>query len=89
MQHLSLHLDWQATPALFVSNKLYFNHYDDDRRVTFTNNASASLNNLPRQRRVWDEDQTGLMSTATWRASDALTMEGGLQIEHQQNLYQH
>ena len=30
----SLHLDWQATPALFVSNKLYFNHYDDDRRAS-------------------------------------------------------
>ena len=88
MQHLSLHLDWQATPALFVSNKLYFNHYDDDRRVTFSNSAAASLNNLPRQRRVWDEDQTGLMSTATWRANDAWTVDGGIQIERQKNLYQ-
>ena len=28
------------------------------------------------------------MSTATWRASDALTVDGGIQIERQKNLYQ-
>lgn len=88
MKHLSVHLDWQATSQLFLSNKLYFNHYDDDRRVSFTNSSAASLNNLPRQRRVWDEDQIGLMSTLTWRASDALVLEGGLNIERQKNLYQ-
>jgi len=88
MHHVSLHLDWQATPTLFLGNKLYFNHYDDDRRVTFTDSPARSLNNLPRQRRVWDEDQTGLMSTATWRASDAWTVDGGVQLERQKNLYQ-
>ncbi len=88
MHHLSLHLDWQATAALFLNTRLYFNHYDDDRRVTFTDSPARSLNNLPRQRRVWDEDQTGLMSTATWRASAAWTVDGGIQLEHQKNLYQ-
>ncbi|MBR7513064.1 hypothetical protein KC219_23180, partial [Mycobacterium tuberculosis] len=43
--------------------------------------------NLPRQRRVWDERQTGLLSTLTWQASSTLTVEGGLNYEQQDNGY--
>lgn len=88
MKHLSFHLDWQLTPELFASHKLYMNQYSDDRRVTFSNSTAASLNNLPRQRRFWDEHQTGLMSTLTWRASPAWVLDGGLNVERQKNLYQ-
>lgn len=88
MHHLGLHVDWQARDDLFVSNKLYVNHYDDDRRVSFTGQSATSLNNLPRQRRVWDEDQAGWMSSLTWRASDAVVVDGGVQFERQNNLYQ-
>lgn len=88
MKHLSLHFDWQLAPTLFLSNKLYMNQYSDDRRVTFSNSAATSLNNLPRQRRFWDEHQTGLMSTLTWRASPAWVFDGGINVERQKNLYQ-
>lgn len=88
MKQLSAHLDWQATPTLFLSNKLYFNRYVDDRYVTFSDSPAASLNNLPRQRRFWDEDQTGLLSTLTWRAHPLVVVEGGFNVERQRNLYQ-
>ncbi len=88
MKHLSAHLDWEIDPQLSLANKVYFNRYHDDRRVTFTNSTDPSLFNGPRQRRIWDEDQTGAMSTLTWRASDALVLEGGANIERQRNNYQ-
>jgi len=85
MGHLSAHLDWQVTPDVFFSNKLYFNTYQDDRRVTFT---SYAVGNAPRQRRLWDEDQIGYLGTLTWNASDKVTMEGGVNVERQDNRYQ-
>lgn len=88
MKQLSAHLDWQITPQWQTSQKVYFNHYSDDRRVTFSNSAASSLNNLPRQRRFWDENQTGWLGTMTWRASPALVLDGGLNVERQKNLYQ-
>ena len=88
MRHLSAHMDWQVTPTLFLSNKLYFNHYNDERRVTFTDSQAPSLANGPRQRRVWDEDQTGLLSTLTWRAGKGLVVDGGINVERQRNNYQ-
>jgi iron complex outermembrane receptor protein len=87
MRHVSAHVDWQVTPTLFMSNKLYANHYADERRITFTDSQAASLNNLPRQRRVWNEDQTGLLSTLTWRGSRAVVVEGGINLERQRNEY--
>lgn len=84
MKHVSAHLDWQLNPSTSLSSKLYFNTYTDDRKVTFTSNPAGSA---PRQRRMWDEDQTGLMTTLTWRASDALVIDGGFNVEHQDNRY--
>ncbi|MBY0242745.1 MAG: TonB-dependent receptor plug domain-containing protein, partial [Burkholderiaceae bacterium] len=47
MTQASVHLDWQVTPDLFFSNKIYFNNYTDDRRITFTSNPVGTA---PRQR---------------------------------------
>lgn len=85
MHHASAHLDWQITPSAFWSNKLYFNSYEDDRRVTFTSNP---LGTAPRQRRLWDEEQTGFISTLTWRLNDWVTVDGGASTERQRNGYQ-
>ncbi len=84
MRHLSTHLDLQLSDAVHVSNKLYYNRYEDDRQVTFTAYVPG---NAPRQRRQWDEKQTGLLSTLTWAATPALTVEGGFNAEHQDNTY--
>ncbi len=85
MKQISAHLDWQITPDAFWSNKLYFNSYQDDRRVTFTNFAG---DNSPRQRRIWDEDQFGFISTLTLRANDKVTIDGGVNVERQDNRFQ-
>ncbi|RQO38774.1 TonB-dependent receptor [Herminiimonas sp. KBW02] len=85
MGHISAHVDWQITPDVFFSNKLYFNTYQDDRRVTFTSNP---VGNAPRQRRLWDEDQLGYLGTLTWNASEKVVLEGGLNVERQDNSYQ-
>ncbi len=84
MRHLSTHLDLQLSDVVHVSNKLYYNRYEDDRQVTFTAYVPG---NAPRQRRQWDEKQTGLLSTMTWAATPALTVEGGFNAEHQDNTY--
>ncbi len=84
MHHAGAHLDWQITPSAFWSNKLYFNSYEDDRRVTFTSNP---LGTAPRQRRIWDEEQTGFISTLTWRLNDRITVDGGASAERQRNGY--
>lgn len=84
MKQLSLHMDWQLNDQLSMSNKLYYNSYNDDRTITFTD---YPLGNAPRQRRMWDEQQTGLLSTLTWRANDLLTLDGGINVEEQDNTY--
>jgi len=84
MKQLSLHMDWQLSDHLSMSNKLYYNSYNDDRTITFTD---YPLGNAPRQRRMWDEQQTGLLSTLTWRANDLLTLDGGINVEEQDNTY--
>src|SRR5690606_11029364 len=84
MHHASAHLDWQISPDAFLSNKLYYNEYKDDRRVTFTSNPAG---HAPRQRRQWDEQQLGFMSTLTWRASERVTVDGGVNTERQDNGY--
>lgn len=84
MHHASAHLDWHITPNAFLSNKLYYNEYKDDRRVTFTSNPEG---NAPRQRRLWDEEQLGFMSTLTWRANERVTVDGGVNTERQDNGY--
>ncbi|HEX8405270.1 MAG TPA: TonB-dependent receptor [Duganella sp.] len=84
MRHVSAHLDWQVTPDAFLSSKLYYNSYEDDRRVTFTTNPVGTA---PRQRRLWDEEQFGFLGNLTWRANDKLVIDGGVNVEHQDNGY--
>ena len=84
MKHLSAHADFQLNDDLSLSNKLYFNSYDDDRTVTFTD---YPVGNAPRQRRQWQERQTGMLSNLTWRAHEMLTLDGGVNYEQQNNEY--
>ncbi|MFC5462767.1 TonB-dependent receptor [Massilia niabensis] len=84
MRHASLHLDWQLTPDAHLSSKLYFNSYADDRRVTFTGNPAGTA---PRQRRLWDEDQLGFIGNLTWSVDKALVLDGGINVEQQDNRY--
>ena len=85
MQQVGVHLDLKLADSLFLGSKLYYNRYEDDRRVTF---SDLPTGNAPRQRRVWDEKQTGMLTTLTWHARDSLTVEGGVNYEHQDNGYQ-
>lgn len=84
MRHLGVHLDLRLSDTLHFNHKLYYNSYEETRRVTFT---SFPTGNAPRQQREWDEKQTGMLSTITWRQSELLTLEGGANIEHQDNGY--
>ncbi|WP_296246456.1 TonB-dependent receptor [uncultured Stenotrophomonas sp.] len=84
MRQIGLHADLALAPDLFLSSKLYYNRYEDDRKVTF---SDLPTGNAPRQRRVWDEKQTGMLTTLTWQAKDNLTVEGGVNYEHQDNGY--
>ncbi|MBB3825485.1 iron complex outermembrane receptor protein [Xanthomonas arboricola] len=85
MRQLGLHLDLKLSDAVFFGTKLYYNSYEDDRRVTF---SDLPVGNAPRQRRIWDESQIGMLNTLTWRADEQLTLEAGLNYEHQDNRYQ-
>lgn len=84
MKQFAAHADWQIADDLLWSNKLYLNEYKEDRKITFT---SYAVGNAPRQRRQWDETQTGMISTLTWRASPMLTVDGGINYEQQDNSY--
>ena len=84
MQQAAIHMDLGLAEGLVLGSKLYYNRYNDDRRVTF---SDLPTGNAPRQRRIWDEKQIGLLTTLTWVASNALTLEGGFNYEHQQNHY--
>ncbi|MBH1816815.1 TonB-dependent receptor [Stenotrophomonas maltophilia] len=84
MRQIGLHMDVALTQNVFLGTKLYYNRYEDDRMVTFSNLPTGDA---PRQRRIWDETQTGMLTTLTWQARDNLTLEGGLNYEHQDNAY--
>lgn len=84
MRQLSVHLDMQLAERLHLGSKLYYNRYQDDRTVTFSDYPQGDA---PRQRRIWDERQLGLLSTATWGLNEALTLEGGINAEHQDDGY--
>ncbi|MCY1262654.1 MULTISPECIES: TonB-dependent receptor [Pseudomonas] len=84
MKQVAVHLDWQMRDDLSLSNKLYYNSYEDDRKMTFT---SYPAGNAPRQRRQWDERQTGMLSNVVWAATGGLTLDGGINFEHQDNEY--
>ncbi len=84
MQHLSGHLEYRLAPDKVLNSKLYYNAIDDDRRVTYTSNAASTA---PRQRRHWNEDHYGWLNSLTWTASNALVIDGGFNLEHQDNRY--
>jgi iron complex outermembrane receptor protein len=84
MRQIGVHMDLKLADTLFLGSKLYYNRYEDDRRVTF---SDLPTGNAPRQRRVWDEMQTGMLTTLTWQAGATLTLEGGVNVEHQDNGY--
>ncbi|NJC49345.1 UNVERIFIED_ORG: iron complex outermembrane receptor protein [Xanthomonas campestris] len=84
MRQFGVHLDLKLADGLFFGTKLYSNRYHDDRQVTF---SDLPTGNAPRQRRIWDETQVGMLNTLTWRSSDTLTLEGGINYEHQDNAY--
>jgi len=85
MRHLGVHMDLRLADNLVMGTKLYYNAYEDDRKVTF---SDLRQGNAARQRRIWDESQIGMLNTLTWIASGQLTLEGGLNYEHQDNAYQ-
>lgn len=84
MRQFAVHMDLALGERMVLGTKLYNNRYEDDRRITF---SGLTEGNAPRQRRVWDEKQTGMMATLTWAASDTLTLEGGANYEQQKNGY--
>jgi len=84
MHQIGVHMDLALADSLVLGTKLYRNRYEDDRRVTF---SDLPTGNAPRQRRVWDETQTGMLATLTWVANDVLTLESGANYEQQHNAY--
>lgn len=84
MRQAALHMDLGLGEGLVLGSKLYYNRYEDDRRVTF---SDLPTGNAPRQRRLWVEKQAGLLATLTWTANDMLTLEGGINYEQQDNHY--
>ncbi|WP_101927652.1 MULTISPECIES: TonB-dependent receptor [Luteimonas] len=84
MRQIGVHMDLKLADSLVFGTKLYYNRYEDDRRVTF---SDLPTGNAPRQRRIWDEKQTGMLATLTWVASDTLTLESGANYEQQHNGY--
>lgn len=83
MKQLSGHLDLQISDTLNYSSKLYYNSYEDDRRVTYNAAESSSA----RQRRMWDEEHVGWIHNLTWQFSPMVTLDGGVNVEHQDNRY--
>lgn len=84
MHQFGLHADLTLAPTVFLSSKLYYNRYEDSRQVTF---SDLPTGNAPRQRRVWDETQAGMLTALTWQARNELTLEAGVNYEHQDNGY--
>ncbi|MEI4516619.1 MULTISPECIES: TonB-dependent receptor [unclassified Stenotrophomonas] len=84
MRQIGVHMELKLADTLFLGSKMYYNRYEDDRRVTF---SDLRTGNAPRQRRVWDEKQTGMLTTLTWQPGATLTLEGGVNVEHQDNGY--
>ncbi len=84
MRQFAVHMDMRLADDLVFGTRLYHNRYEDDRRITF---SGLPTGNAPRQRRVWDERQDGLLATLTWTANDALTLEAGANHERQRNAY--
>ncbi len=78
---VSAHYDQQLNNALFWSSKAYVNRIDDQRWVRFSDDTAINR----QQERLTDETHLGVMSNLTWRASERVALEGGVNAEWQQN----
>lgn len=85
MRQVAAHVDLKLADDLVFGTKLYHNRYEDDRRITF---SDLPTGNAPRQRRLWNERQAGMLNILTWTAAPELILEAGLNYEHQDNGYQ-
>jgi iron complex outermembrane receptor protein len=81
MNHISAHIDYAFTNNLMSTAKIYMNTLNDDRYVTYPYSTIRSEN------RKWDETHYGLLSTLTWKHSQTLTLDGGVNFEQQDNEY--
>lgn len=79
---VSGHLDMELNERLFWSSKVYVNHINDRRWVTFAPGNRQ-------QERFEDETHIGALTTVTYRPNVAwaydVAIEGGLSTEHQEN----
>ena len=75
---LSAHLDVDLSTDLSWSVKSYVNTFDKNRWVRFASTSSQ-------QERIADEVHYGAITTLTYRPSNTLTIEGGFDIEQQEN----
>lgn len=82
LSQVALHLDAKPAPGLDASVRLYQNRFADSRWVKFSATVSQ-------QERVTDETHTGARASLSWRPAVAglhdLVLEGGADVEHQDN----
>jgi iron complex outermembrane receptor protein len=76
-QSYSVHLDHAFTDNLDWQVKGYFNHYDRERWVQFSEGGSL-------QNRYDDQDHYGLTSTLSWQLVSDWTMNWGVNVEKQE-----
>ncbi len=81
MNHVSAHIDYAFASDTMSSTKIYMNTLDDDRYVTYPYSTIRSEN------RKWNEIHYGMLSTLTWKYSQTLTLDGGVNVEQQDNEY--
>ena len=84
MQTVSGHMEYALSQNTQLVTKLYYSGLVDDRNVTYPADSAAYIYS---QKRRWDEDHFGLLSSVTWEHSQALTVETGMNAEKQNNRY--
>lgn len=82
MQHVSVHAEYLISSDLRLNSKIYYNGIQDDRRVTYPSTGTAKSQN-----RYWDENHTGFLANVVWDLNKIVTIDSGLNIEHQDNQY--
>ncbi|MCX4193188.1 TonB-dependent receptor [Methylophaga sp. OBS1] len=80
-QSFSLHLDHAFTEQLDWSLKSYFNHYERERWVRFSEGADL-------QNRFDDQDHYGVISTLSWQLHPDWEVRWGVDAEKQEVLEQ-
>ncbi len=81
MNHVSTHAEYRISSETMITSKVYLNTLRDDRYVTYPYSTIRSEN------RKWNEDHYGILNTVTWKHSNELTLDGGFNIENQDNQY--